>query len=68
MYFTYTFTWLLRRKEVILTQSSLPCESSDKFAPNFKIVASNNEVIVTDWPLKNTFSSFISVILLFLNY
>ena len=47
MYFTYTFTWLLRRKEVILTQSSLPCESSDKFAPNFKIVASNNEVIVT---------------------
>ena len=47
MYFSRTFALLLRRKEKILTQSSLLCESSVKFAPNSKSLASDNEVILT---------------------
>ena len=47
MYFIRTFTLPLRRKEEILTKSSLPCENSDKFAPKCKFVASNNETILT---------------------
>ena len=47
MNFSCTFTSFLRRKEAILTLSSLPCESHDKFAPKSKFLASNNEAILT---------------------
>ena len=58
MYFSRTFTLFLRRKETILTKSSLLCENSVKFAPKYKSLASNNEAILTYWPLKNTFFTF----------
>ena len=45
-YFSCTFTSLLRRKEAILTKSSLLSESSDKFALKCKLLASNNEAIL----------------------
>ena len=48
MYFSYTFTSLLQRKEAILTQSSLLYQSSDKFAPKCNFLASNNKAILTD--------------------
>ena len=54
MYFSRTFTLLLRRKETILTKSSLI------FAPENKSFASNNEAILTYKP-------FINTILLLLN-
>ena len=47
MYFSCTFTLLLRRKEAVLTQFSLLCESSDKFTPKCRFLASNNETILT---------------------
>ena len=56
IYFRCTFTMLLQRKEAIL--SLLLCESLDKFAPKGKFLASNNEAILTYWPLKNTFFTF----------
>ena len=58
MYFSCNFTLLLRRKEAILTTSMLQCKSSNKFAPKGKYLASNNEVILTHWPLKNIFFTF----------
>ena len=59
MYFSRTFTLLLRRKETILTKSSLLCESSLIFAPENKSFASNNEAILT-------YKRFINTILLLL--
>ena len=58
MYFSRTFTLLLRRKETILTKSSLLCESSDKFAHKCKSLPSNNEAILTYLPLKSIFFTF----------
>ena len=58
MYFSCAFTCFLQCKEAILTPFSLLCESSDKFAPNFNFLASNNKAILTYWSLKNTFSMF----------
>ena len=58
MYFSRTFTLLLRRKETTLNNSSLLCERSVQFAPERKFVASNNEAILTFWPLKNTLFKF----------
>ena len=49
--FSHTFTLLLRRKETVLTKSSLPCKSSLKFK-TCKSLASNNEATLTYWPLK----------------
>ena len=62
MYFSCTFISLLRRKEAILTLSSLLCESPDKFTSKSKFLALNNESILTYWPW-----CFRSVIPLFLN-
>ena len=70
MYFSCTFTSLSRRKEEILTQSPLLCESFEKFPPKCKLLASNNEAILTYWPLKDTFFTFYkcdSAIFKFLN-
>ena len=47
MYFSCTFTSLLRHKTAILTQSLLLCKSSDKFSPRCKFLASKNEAILT---------------------
>ena len=58
MYFSCTFTSILRRKEAILTQSSLLCESLDKFSTKCKFLASNNDAILSYWPLNNTFFTF----------
>ena len=55
MYFSHAFTLLLLRKEIILTKSSLLCESSNKLASNCKSLTSNSLAILTYWPLKNTF-------------
>ena len=59
-YHTYscTLTWLGQRIQAILTKFSLLCESSNKFAPKWKALASNNEAIMTYWTLKNTFFTF----------
>ena len=46
MYFSRTITLLLRRKVTILSNSSLLYESSIKFAPKCKSLASNNEAIL----------------------
>ena len=55
----YSYLYIaLRRKEAILTQSSLLCESSDKFAPKREHLSSNNEAILTCWPLQNIFFTF----------
>ena len=59
MYFTYSFTSFLRRKEGILTQKVLLCERFDNFAPKCTFLASNIEAILTDWHLKNTFFTFL---------
>ena len=58
MYFSRTFTFLLRCKETILTKSSLLCERSVKFPPKCKFLALNNKAILTYSPLKNTFFTF----------
>ena len=74
MYFSRTFRLFLRRRETILTKSSLLYESSVKFAPKCKsleFLAWNNEVILTWWPLKNTFFTFYkrdSALVKLLNY
>ena len=58
MNFSRTFTVLLWRKEEILTKFSLLCKSSDKFVPKWKLLASNNEAILTYWTLNNTIFTF----------
>ena len=58
MYFSCTFASLLRRKEAVLSQSSLLRESYDKFAPKCKFLTSSSEAILIYRPLKNTFLSF----------
>ena len=39
MYFSYTFTWLLRSKETVLIKSLLLCENSYKFLHNCKFLS-----------------------------
>ena len=58
MYFSLTFTRLLRRQETNFTKFSPLGETSVKFAPKCKSLASNNEAILTYWSLKNTFFTF----------
>ena len=58
MYFSRTFTLLLRRMEATLTKSSLLRESFNKLAPKSKFLVSNNDAILTYWPVKNIFSRF----------
>ena len=48
MHFGGTVTLLLQSKETILTRSLLLCESSVKFAPNCKSLASNNDLLTFD--------------------
>ena len=52
MYFSCTFTWLLRGKKAILIKCSQICESLNTFAPNYKFLASINEAILTRSSLK----------------
>ena len=44
--------------EPILIKSSLLSESSNKFAPKYKFLTSNNEAILAYWPFKNTLFTF----------
>ena len=53
IHFSCIFTWPLKCKEQFLTKSSLLCENTDKF------FSSNNEALLTYWPLqKNFFTLF----------
>ena len=54
MYFSRIFTWFLLRKEVILTKSSLLCESCNKFSSKCKLSALNNEAILTILTKRNS--------------
>ena len=47
MCFSRNFLLFLRPKETTLIKFSLLCESSVKFSPNCKSLASNNEAILS---------------------
>ena len=58
MYFSRISARVLLRKEAILTKSTQPCESSNKFARKCKFLASNNEAILIYLPLKINLFTF----------
>ena len=43
---------------ILTNQMPILCESTDKFVSNYKLAVSNNEAILTYWPVKNTFFMF----------
>ena len=58
MYSSYIFAWLLQPVEEVLFKSPLLCKTPNKSASKRKFLISNDEAILTYWPLKNTFFIF----------